>query len=104
MIDKRYLWIIATLVFTACGGGGGDTPASNPSEPNIDKSEPKTSTPDNTEKTPTAINTMTIGVPYTMKKGQTIIREEEPTVVVIENDTETLITIATLESGSARIE
>lgn len=54
--------------------------------------------------TNTNTNTMTIGVPYAIQKGQTIIREEEPTVVVIETTTDTLVTTATLESGKARIE
>ncbi len=47
---------------------------------------------------------MEIGHSYAMHKGDTIVKNAENTVVVIETDLETGETVAVLQSGSATIE
>jgi len=90
MMTKMKLTIltVATFLFTACGGGGGEDTSNRTG----------LSTPE-----PTAIS-MKIGQLYAMKEGQTIVRDSDPTVVVLETDIEAGVTIATLQSGSASIE
>lgn len=87
---KLTILTVAIFLFTACGGGGGgEEDTSN---------ETGGSTPE-----PTTM-TMKIGESYTMKEGQTIVRDSDPTVMLLETDIETGVTIATLQSGSASIE
>ena len=46
---------------------------------------------------------MTRGTPYTLKKGQNIVKTTEDTVLVLETDIQTGVTTATLQKGSAEI-
>jgi hypothetical protein len=89
MHGKRYTISTVLLIFmllTGCGGGGGSS---------FDSSE---------EKPMTRGLPMEIGHSYPMHKGDTIVKNAENTVVVIETDLETGETVAVLQSGSATIE
>ncbi len=73
------------LIGVGCGGG---------SNSNL--------TPDNPDNNDVSIN-MVVGKTYTIKKGQTITKRSDPSIVEINTDTQTGITTAVLKSGSAKI-
>jgi len=82
----KYLALATTFfLLNACGGDSKTT----------------TSNPPNTE---TEKQTMTIGKKYTMKKGDSIIKESNPSTIVVETDVQTGVTTALLQEGKARIE
>ncbi len=91
---KRYIrgTLAATflLLYSAGCGGGGES--SNFSSPNT------------TSEVVADYIQMEIGRPYTMHRGESIVKETDGSVVLIETDTETGVTTATLQSGRARIE
>lgn len=91
---RLILVTIATLMLTACGGGGGGGGTSTPTTETADNSGTPTQ-PSNT--------VMAVGEAYTIKQGDAIIKQSDPTVVVIETDIDTGVTTATLQSGSATI-
>ncbi len=85
------LTVLATLMFTACGGG------STGYDSNVE----------DTTVSPTLSETTTIQMvknySYTMLPGQSIKKESSSTKVIMETDTNSGVTTATLISGSASI-
>ena len=86
---KKIIMILAlttTIFFTACSGGG--------------------SSSGNDSTTPPPASTSVAMIPnqiYTMHSGQSIKKDSTPTEVLVETDTSTGVTTATLKSGSASI-
>ncbi len=91
---KLYRTLLASVamasMLTGCGGGGGGGSEFSSADGNV-----------NIEASSTQ---MTIGRAYTVHEGDTIVKNAENTVVVIETDLETGETVAVLQSGSATIE
>ena len=91
-MSRKYHTIFLTALLTAtllagCGGGGGGSSF--------------TSTDENTVP---AGRAMEPGRPYTMSAGETIVRNSDDAVVVLETDIATGETVAILQSGSAYIQ
>jgi hypothetical protein len=82
---KIFIATVSIFIITACGGGG-------------------TSEPTGGNQEPTPAVSMEIGKTYTMKKGQTIVRKEEPTQIVVHTDITSGESTAKLISGAATIE
>ena len=80
------LSVLMILVLSACGGGG--------SSEEVGEENPPTTT---------GIN-MLVNNSYIIEKGQTIIREEEGTIIELESDIDSGVTTAVLISGIARID
>jgi hypothetical protein len=84
---KIFITTVSIFIITACGGGGTSESIGGDEKPTQ----------------PTAIH-MEIEKTYTMKKGQTIVRKEEPTKIVVHTDITSGKNTAELISGKADIE
>ncbi len=91
---------LVALSFSACGGGGGaDSLASNPSNFSSDSSLPTTNKSANED----GIILMRKNTPYTLSKGDKIVKVSQNARVKIKTNITTKTTTATLISGEAEI-
>jgi len=73
---------VTTLIFTACGGGGGTDGTSGS----------------------LGSTSMNQGTAYAVNAGDSIVKSSDPTVVLIETDIQSGASTITLQGGSATIE
>jgi ABC-type Fe3+-citrate transport system substrate-binding protein len=87
-MKKSIINILASLmllVLTACGGGSSSDNGSNSAVKG------------------TQIKSMKIGTLYTIEKGNKIVKKSEKPIVILETNTQTGVTTATLTEGEADI-
>ncbi len=98
-MKKIQLFVLLTTLtlMTGCGGGGGgqDTPPASTTSTN------PTSTGNGGEPSGSTEIAMIKDRPYTINKGDRIVRKQEPTTIEVVADTEEKVTTATLKEGKA---